>query len=249
MKQLPHKFRPKHGFAHFFHLSLVALLPIAVFILVRQELYTVALAVILLSKWRIFAVRPRHWLAHVRTNAVDIIFSVSVLAFMIDTSSIVFQLVWLLVYEFWVLVVKPGSKPLVVTAQALLAQAAGLTAVFLAFDNVPMSLYIIGVAVVSYYCARHFFASFEEPNYSAYAWIWTLFSACLTWLLSHWLLFYGPVAQPAVLLSVIGYGLTALYYLSETGKLSKLVRRQLILVMLVVVMALLVFSDWGSQTI
>lgn len=224
-------------------------MPVAVFILVRQELFSVALAIILLSKWRIFAVQPRHWLAHIRTNAVDIIFSLSILTFMTATNLVAAQLLWVVVYEAWVLYLKPGSSPVLVTLQALLAQSAGLVALFVAFEDVPLSVYVVGVMAILYYSARHFFASFEEVNYHAYVLTWTLFGACLVWVLSHWLLFYGPVAQPAILLSVTGYGLAVLYFLSETGNLSKLVQRQIIFVMLVVTTSLLALSDWGSRTI
>lgn len=249
MIRLSNKFRPKQGFAHFFHLAIVALLPLIVFGLVRQELFGVALAIILLSKWRIFAIKPRHWLAHLRTNAVDIIFSLSMLAFMANTPLIMVQLLWVLVYEAWVLYLKPGSTPLKVTAQALISQLAGLIALFVAFEEVPIAVFIIGTAAILYYCARHFFASFQEPNYHSFVWSWTLFGASLVWILSHWLVFYGPVAQVAIVLSVIGSGLAALYYLHETNNLSKLVRRQVVFIIFAVVTVLLTLSDWGSRTI
>ncbi len=246
---LPGRMRPKHGFAHFFHLGFVAFLPLLVLAFVRLELFSVALAVILLSKWRIFAVRPRHWLAHLRTNAVDIIFSVSILAFMASTNELVWQLLWLVIFEFWVLYIKPGTSPMKISLQALIAQLSGLIALFIAFEKAPISAYIIAVAAILYFCARHFFASFEERHYEAYCWSWTLFGACLVWVLSHWLLFYGPAAQPAIFLSILAYGLAGLYYLSETDKLSKLVQRQLVFVMVSVVGVLIALSNWGVSGI
>lgn len=249
VKRLPAKLRPKKGFAHFFHLGIVALLPIVVFVLVRLELNSIALAVILLSKWRIFAVRFHHWLAHIRTNAVDIIFSLSILAFMSSTTSMSWQLLWVLVYEIWVLYIKPGSTPIKVSVQALLAQLSGLTAIFLAFEESPLAVYIVAAAVILYFSARHFLGSFEEENSEQYSWLWALFGSCLVWVLGHWLLFYGSLAQPALLLAIIGYGLAALYYLAETDKLSKLVQRQVIFVIIALVTVLLILSDWGSKTI
>ena len=247
--KLRHRLRPTRGFGHFFHLGLVAVLPILVFIFVRLELYSVALALILLSKWRIFAVRPRHWLAHLRTNAVDIIFSLSILAFMTSTTAMSIQLAWVAVYEAWILFIKPGSKPFLVSIQALLAQLAGMVALFIAFEDVPLTVLMAGTGLILYFCARHFFGSFEERNYNAYSWIWTLFGTCLVWLLGHWLLFYGPVAQPAVFVGVIGYGLGALYYLSETDKLSSPVQKQVVFVMFAIITVLIVLSDWGSRNI
>jgi hypothetical protein len=249
IKKLQNRLRPKRGFAHVFHLGFVALLPPVIFILVRLDLVGVALAVILLSKWRIFAVQPRHWLAHIRTNAVDVIFSLSILAFMTSTSSMSVQLLWVLIYEIWVLYIKPGEKPILVTLQALIGQLAGLVALFVAFDEVPAAFYIIAGALILYYCARHFFGSFEEEYYHIYSLVWALFGASLIWVLSHWLLFYGPIAQVALLLSVIGYGLAALYYLHETDRLSKLVQRQVIFVVVAMVSVMLLLSDWGGAVI
>ncbi len=248
-KQLAGKLRPTRGFAHFFHLGFVAFLPLLVFVFVRLELFWVAVAVILLSKWRIFAIRPRHWLAHLRTNAVDIIFSLSILAFMTATNSMSLQLLWVVVYEIWVLFIKPRSSVLMVSLQALIAQLFGLIALYVAFSEAGLSVYIVLSAVIMYFSARHFFGSFDEKHYDAYSLTWALFGACLAWILGHWLLFYGPVPQPAVLIAVFGYGAGALYYLSETDKLSKLVQRQVIFVMVVVVTAILIFSDWGSGSL
>ncbi len=243
------KIRPSKGFAHFFHLGFITLMPLLLFIFVRLELFGVALAIILLSKWRIFAVRPRHWPAHFRTNAVDIIFSISILSFMTATTSMSWQLIWVVVFELWLLVVKRKSNPVIVSIQALLAQLAGLIALYVTFEDVGLSVYILGTALILYFCARHFFGSFEEKHFDAYSWFWALTGASLAWILGHWLLFYGPVAQIAVILSVIGYGLASLYYLSETDKLSTLVQRQVLFVMVAVISVLLVLSDWGNGTL
>lgn len=247
--KIPGKIRPSKGFSHFFHLSFIAFLPILVFVFVRLELFSVALAVILLSKWRIFAVRPRHWPAHFRTNAVDIIFSLSILSFMTATTSMSWQLLWLAVFEGWLLFIKRGSSAILVSIQALMAQLIGLIALFVTFEGVNLGIYIIGVFLILYFSARHFFGSFEEKHFDAYSWTWSLVGACLTWILGHWLLFYGSVAQLAIIISVIGYGLAALYYLSETDKLSKLVQRQVVFVMVAVVSVMLILSDWGTGTL
>lgn len=249
MKKIVHKIKPTRGFSHVLHVGLVALLPLLVFVFVRLELATVALAIILLSKWRIFAIRPRHWMAHLRTNAVDIIFSLSILAFMTSTAEMSIQLLWLVVYEAWVLYLKPGTSPLMVSLQALFAQLVGIVALFIAFQEVPLGFLVAGASLILYFCARHFFNSFDEMNYHVYSLIWTLFGACLVWVLGHWLLFYGPIAQPALLLAVIGYGLSALYFLSETDRLSKALQRQVTFVMVAMVVVTLVLSDWGNRAL
>ena len=242
VKRVVKKIRPGKGFAHFFHLSLVAILPILVYVFVRLEFFTVALAIILLSKWRMFAVRPRHWLAHIRTNAVDIIVGLSLLSFMIASDTMAMQLLWLGLYELWVLYIKPGSSTILIALQALLAQFAGLVAVFLSFEQASSSVYILSAVAIAYFSARHFFAVFEEEHALTFAWLWGFFAGCLIWILSHFIIFYGVIAQPALLLSVIGYGLAGLYYLGETDKLSVMVRRQIMFVVLAIVIVSVAMS-------
>jgi hypothetical protein len=79
--------------------------------------------------------------------------------------------------------------------------------------------------------------------------MWAFFGASLMWLLGHWLLFYGVIAQPTVLLSVIGYGLAMLYYFDHSSKLNEPVRRQFVFIMLAVIIIILSFSDWGDKVV
>lgn len=58
MRPLLQKFTPSRGFAHAFYFVYNALLPLLVFLLVRWTFIPLALSLILLSKWRMFAVRP-----------------------------------------------------------------------------------------------------------------------------------------------------------------------------------------------
>ncbi len=252
VKMIINRMRPGRGFAHIFHLSLVAILPIIMFILVRMEFEGIALAVLLLSKWRMFAVRPHHWAAHIRTNAVDIIVGVSILACMSYADEASTQLFWAAIYEIWLLVIKPGSNVLMISMQAIIAQFLGLTSLFLAFPdthNTPLALYVVGFWMITYFSARHYFGSFDEPQARLLSAVWAFFGASLMWVLGHWLLFIGPVAQPAILLSVLGYGLAGLYYLDETDRLSTLVRRQIIVVMFAIVTVMILFSDWGDKAL
>ena len=106
-----------------------------------------------------------------------------------------------------------------------------------------------GTWAVCYLAARHFLTAFDEPYISLYSHVWAYFAAALAWLTVHWLLFYSVVAQPALLLTVLGFGLGGLYYLHESDRLSALLRRQIIFIMLAVILVVLVFSDWGDKVV
>lgn len=249
MRQLTAKIKPASGFSHFIHVALTGLLPILIFILVRLHFVQVAVLLIILSKWRIFAVKPRHWLANIRTNAIDIIIGLSVIIFMTHSVSQMAQLLWMAAYMFWLLVIKRQSGILGVSLQAFIGQSAGLVAVFLHWGEAKTSLLMLLSWLVCYSAARHFFTSFEEPYSRFLSYVWAYFAASLAWVLSHWLLFYGVIAQPALLLVVISLGLGCMYYLQELDKLSVLLRRQLIFVMISIVAIVLIFSDWGDKAV
>lgn len=249
MRQLATKIKPKAGFSHLAHIALIGLLPALVFVLVRLHFAEFAVAIILISKWRIFAVKPRHWPANVRANGVDIIVGLSTIVFMTHSGSQLIQLVWAILYGVWLLAIKPKSNMLGVSIQGLIGQTAGLSALFINWGEAPVYVLVILTWLITYASARHFLTSFEEVFSRFLAYLWAYTSAALVWILSHWLLFYGPMSQPALLLTVIGLGLSSIYYLEKTDRLSVALRRQLVFVMLAVIIIILTFSDWGDKAI
>lgn len=244
-----HKLTPTKGFAHVLHILLSAVMPILAFIFIRIGIIQLAVAVVLITKWRMFAVRPRFWPAIIRANAVDIIVALSTVVFMAHAHSASWQLFWTLLYIVWQVAIKPGRSVLSVSAQAFIGQLYGLMALYLAWPSAHLAVLVVGVWGIAYLSARHFMTSFDEPYVSLYSHTWGYFAGALSWLGAHWLLFYTGIAQPTLLLTVIGFGLGALYYLSETDRLSTLYRRQIVFIMIAVVFVVLAFSDWGDKAI
>lgn len=249
MRALPSKLQPAQGYSHYFHIGLNTFLPAILFVLVRIEFASLAVLLIILSKWRMFVVRPRYWLTNIIANAVDIIVGLSLLVFMFQSTSAILQLLWAAAYGIWLVFIKPRSSVLFVSIQALMSQAVGLVALYMTWVEAPTLGMVIATWLISYLTARHFFTSFEDDYSDFYAYTWAYFSAALVWLLGHWLLFYGVIPQPALLLTVLGFGLAGMYYLDDQDKLSALVKRQFIFIMFAVVTVVIVFSDWGDKTI
>ena len=243
------KLKPVKGYAHVFHIFLSALMPALAFIFIRIRFIPLAVLVVLITKWRMFAVRPRFWPAIIRANAVDIIVGLSTIVFMTHSHSASIQLVWAVLYMVWQVVIKPGRSVFKVSIQALIGQTYGLMALFIGWPASSSLLLVLGVWMICYLAARHFLTAFDEPYTSLYAHTWGYFAAALAWLTSHWLLFYGVVAQPTLLLTVLGFGLGGLYYLQETDRLSTLLRREIVFIMIAVIVVVLVFSDWGDKVI
>ncbi len=249
MKPLLTKVKPTNGFGHILHLGLVILLPLALYVLVGLQLVVPALVVILLSKWRVIAVKPRFWPALLRANAIDIIVGLSILSFMVRNDSLYLRAAFAIAYGFWLLAIKPRAGTLMVSLQAAIGQFVGLTALFMVKGGASLILLVVGAGMIGYFASRHFFDSYDEPYSRLLSYVWGYFSAALLWVLGHWLLFYGFLAQPTLILSALGYGLAALYYFDHENKLSTLLRRQFIFIMVAIIVVVLAFSDWGGKIV
>jgi hypothetical protein len=149
----------------------------------------------------------------------------------------------------WLLVLKPATGSLQVSLQALVALVAGLMAVFVGWDDGPLYGLVFLSGIICYLTAHHFFDSFDEPYARLLSYAWGYFGAALVWVLGHWLLYYGIVAQPVLLLVSIGFGLATLYYLDHHDRLSAAVKRQIVFIMIAIVFIVLVFSDWGDKIV
>jgi hypothetical protein len=239
------KIKPATGLAPVFHVLLRLALPLVVFVLSSLSIgMWLPMLVVLLSKWRIFAVRPRFWPANVRANAIDIIFGVSIVIFMAHTDSSMVRLILAAVYAFWLLVIKPRSSILFISLQAGIGQLAGLMALFVAWPDGSLLGLVFFVGLICYLSARHFFDSYSEPYARMLSYLWGYFGAALMWVLSHLLVVYpkpdGIITQPTIFLSVIGYTLGAIYYLEHFDRLSRTIRRELLYICGGVVVILLI---------
>ena len=243
------RIKPAAGFSQIVHRLLVAVVPLLVYILVTVSFTPLAYVIVLLSKWRMLAVRPRHWPANVRANAVDIIVGLSIVSFIADSPSQSWRLVWALCYGIWLIVIKPRSSTFWNSIQAGMGQLAGLAAIYVLWGSSSLLLLVLATWGVCYLAARHFLSSFDEPLNALLSHSWGYFGAALTWALGHWLLYYGFISQPMLILSVLGIGLAALYYLENNDRLSLFVRREILLVMSAVVIVIILFSSWGDKAV
>lgn len=219
---------------------------LVVFALVVEPIKLPAVAVVafLLSKWRMFAVKPRHWLANLRANLVDITVGLSYIVFIDGTSNIVTKLTITVLYIAWMLFIKPGTSSISVGVQAMAAQLVGVIALYGRFSDAKLTTLVFVTWVICYSAARHFMSSFDEPNGRLLSHVWGLFGAQLAWVLSHWILAYGPVPQIALLLTVIGYSFAVSYYLHATKGLTSSQKNQFIIVSAVLIIIVALFSQW-----
>ena len=246
MRLLLQKLKPTSGFSHAFHVLLLLVLPLIIYIFVRSGFLQLAYAIVILSKWRMFSVKPRFWAANLRANSVDLMVGLSVVVFMSHTSSMTFQILWASFYAFWLIVIKPQSNRLVVCLQALIGLTLSLTAIYTAFAEGSVLLITFLSGLLCFCSARHLFDSFEEPYARMVSYYWGFFGASVAWLLSQWLIYHAVfIPEPVLLTSSLGFGLATIYYLDHEDRLSKLIKREILFIMFFIVVVVL----YGTLTL
>lgn len=237
------------------HFLFIALLPVAVFVLASQwDLYSLAVILILLSKWRIFAVQPRFWRANVQANLVDLIFSLSMLNFMYQARGDVWvQAIWMVMYGAWLVLLKPRSSTPAVTAQAAIAQAVGLTALFYFSYQVHDIVIIAGSWLIAASSARHLIGAYDEEHADFLSATWGLIVTQLAWLLNRWVVVYNIgdhlfIPQLCVIVIILGYCIAHIYHLAKNGRLNtRQVQYTFGLGGLLLFFVLSIFSNWSGS--
>ncbi len=249
MSLLLEKVKPLNGYSKILHLLLNFLFPLMLVLLVRLNFYQLAFSLVVISKWRMIAIKPRFWLANIRANSVDLIFGLSIVIFMAQSSNIYYQLGWVLIYISWLIFIKPSFDLLIVSLQAFIAQLVGLSAVYLIGINEPLYILVFATGVVCYLVSHHFFDNYDETYSKLLSYSWAYFGASLAWLLGHWLIYYKVLSQPALILSILGYGLSMIYYLDHKNKLKNIYKKEIIFTLIVIVGIIILFSNWGNKVI
>lgn len=175
-----------------------------------------AFALVLLSKWRMLAVRPRFWFANIQSNLVDIIVGLSVVVLLYAASgSHAIQLFIAVFYAVWLLFIKPRSKRHYVVLQAGTATFLGVTALFMVSYDWNAAAVVLLMWVIGYSTARHVLSSYHEAERTFFAMIWGVIVAEVGWLGYHWTFAYSLPGFGGVRLSQIALVVLVLGFLAE----------------------------------
>jgi hypothetical protein len=180
-----------------------------------------AFALVLLSKWRILAVRPRYWFVNILTNLVDLIVSLSIVILIYTAGGAIgLQIVLTALYIAWLLYVKPKSKRLFVAIQAGAAVFLGVSALMMVSYDWIASLVVLAMWLIGYSAARHVVSSYDEPHASFYSLVWGLVFAELGWLAYHWTFAYAIPGAGDIKLSQAALIALAISFLAERAYTS-----------------------------
>jgi hypothetical protein len=197
-----------------------------------------------------FAVKPRYWVANIRANMVDMIVGFSMVAFMAGTNELTSTIIWGAVYGFWLIVLKPRSSPLLISAQGFIAQGVGLTALLNNYNSWPQVILIAMVWVICFSSARHVLGAFEDGTNRVMSHVWGVFGAEMSLILGYWQIIHIDILpQLTLILSIIGYALGVGYYQHKSGGLRAGMRTQLVAFVVVALLVVVIVTDWQASSI
>ena len=223
-----------------------------------------AIGLVVLSKWRVFAVRPRFWWANLRSNLVDFIVSISFVFHMyivndapiVDSRKLLLLAILTILYIGWLLYIKPRSKRSYVAVQAGAAILMGSSALFAISYNWPVSIVVIIMWLIGYTAARHILSSYDDETHGLFLSLaWGVMLAELSWVAYHWTIAYNlPFASSLHIpqISIIATLISFLAYKSYDSfyKHSKIRMTDIILPLLftlsVILVLLIVFNRVGT---
>ena len=180
----------------------------------------IGLILVLVSKWRMFAVRPRYWFLNLKANLVDLIVGFSFVLLGYFSGMEVMPVHYLLAvgYVLWLVVVKPKTSERWNKFQAGVAIFLGSAAAAVLAAGVDSALLVILEFIIGYGAARHFVAQNDNSSDEGYvALMMGLVFAEIALLTHSWLIVYTftkagvMVPQLAIILTVFAFMVEKIY--------------------------------------
>jgi len=176
-----------------------------------------AFGLVLLSKWRIFAVRSRYWMANIRANLVDVIVGISMVVLLYAAAGdLPTQIALTALYVAWLLFLKPRSKRGHVVAQAAVGLIIGITAIVQVSPSFPSSVVVLLSWVIGYATARHVLSVQHESHINFLSILWGFVVAEVMWLGYHWTIGYHgskslQLSQIVIIIGALGFMAERIY--------------------------------------
>lgn len=168
---------------------------------------------VLMSKWRIFAVRSRYLWLNIKSNLVDLIVGISVvlLSYYSGTSLAPVHFVLAAFYIAWLLFIKPLSSENATLAQSLIAVFIGISATTIMTSMVNSLASSAAAFVVGYAASRHVLSQTNDQDYTLTTLICGLVFAEIAWLCYSWSIIYTfgnsgiRIPQTAIILTIYAF--------------------------------------------
>lgn len=185
----------------------------AVLITVFSANPALGIILVLISKWRVFAVRSRYLWTNIKSNLLDIIVGLSVvlLTYYAGSSLIPVDFVLIIVYVIWLLLIKPMSSEKAILAQSLIAVFLGISASTIMSATLDASVGVCLAFLIGYAASRHVLVQTEEDDFALTTLVCGLVFAEVAWLSHSWAIIYSfgdtgiRIPQVAIILTIFAF--------------------------------------------
>ncbi|MBR3332026.1 hypothetical protein IKG28_00075 [Candidatus Saccharibacteria bacterium] len=168
---------------------------------------------VLVSKWRIFAVRSRYLWLNIKSNLVDLIVGISVVLISYYSGGSLAPVHFILAagYTIWLLFIKPMSSETATLVQSLIAVFLGITATSIMTANQDALLAVFTAFLVGYAASRHVLAQTNDQDFTLTTLVCGLVFAEVAWLCHNWAIIYTfgatgiRIPQVAIILTIFAF--------------------------------------------
>lgn len=177
---------------------------------------------VLLSKWRVVAVRPRYWWLNIKANLVDYIVGISLvlLVYLAGTTSLnIWHIILTVIYAVWLVFIKPRSTERANELQSMCAVFFGGFATALITDglNDPLLATLL-TFVIGYGASRHILMQGEDHDYALSTFIFGLLFMEMTWVLYHWTIIYPlSIGATSLVVPQLPIAISVLFFVFMRG--------------------------------
>ncbi|MBQ9484974.1 hypothetical protein IJU85_02625 [Candidatus Saccharibacteria bacterium] len=168
---------------------------------------------VILSKWRIFAVRSRYLWLSIKSNLVDLIVGLSIvfLAYYAGSSLMVVHFVLMALYIIWLIILKPMSSETATLTQSLVGVFLGISATTFITVSSDSFFAAITAFLIGYAASRHVLSQTNDKDFTLTTLVCGLIFSEVAWMCHSWSIVYTfgstgiRIPQVALILTIFAF--------------------------------------------
>jgi len=174
----------------------------SVFATIVSGSWLIGIIIVIVSKWRMFAVRPRFWFLNLKSNLVDLIVGSSLVFLTYFSGTTVLPVHYLLaaLYVVWLVLIKPITKQTGNLVQSLFAIILGTSAAVIAAASLDSAVLVLLEFIIGYAASRHVLCqNNSKTDFGFASLVCGLIFAEIAWLAHSWLIVYSFASTGIIL--------------------------------------------------
>lgn len=204
----------------------IALAVISTALTVISGYWIFGVLLVLLSKWRIVAVRPRYWWVNLKANLVDLTVGIS-LALLVyiagtDNGLNIWHILLTIIYAAWLVIIKPRSDSVWTEVQALFAIFFGTFVTAIMTAQLDPIFGVIISFIIGYGASRHVLMQGDDRDFTLVTFICGLLMSEMSWIFYHWCIVYRLSEDTTFVIPQLPIAASVIFFMIARGYKSAL---------------------------